>query len=235
MIVQTRLNEKNPLTPRQRHTIGIIGIGIGLIIFLIAYISVHFKTGLFSLNAPLLDWLVNHRVTSLTSVLADITKLADPKLFAVIVAIVAIIWLAIKKEFYRPIILVSSVGVAIALATAVKTITHNARPPQLDMILPLESGFSFPSMHTIAITVSLLMFGYLIYSRKFNASFCWIWNILSVLLIAVVALSRLYLSYHWLTDVTAGAGLGLAVFGIMVLIDDWCIKRWNLNGSDQLL
>lgn len=235
MIIQTTLNEKFPLTSRQRRVIGTIGISIGLIIFFLAYISLHYKTGLFKLNAPVLDWFVNHRAHTVTSILADITKFADPKLFAVIVAVIAVLWVAIKREFYRPMLLVASVGIAIALATAVKTVTHNVRPPQLDMILPLETGFSFPSMHTIAITVSLLFFGYLIYSRKFNAAFCWIWNILAILLIGVVAISRLYLGYHWLTDVTAAFGLGLAVFGIMVLIDNWCVKHWNLNGSDQLL
>jgi len=35
----------------------------------------------------------------------------------------------------------------------------------------------------------------------------------------VVAFSRLYLGYHWLTDVTASMGLAVAVTGIVILAD----------------
>jgi membrane-associated phospholipid phosphatase len=36
---------------------------------------------------------------------------------------------------------------------------------------------------------------------------------------ALVALSRLYLGYHWLTDVVASIGLAFAVTGAVILAD----------------
>ena len=35
----------------------------------------------------------------------------------------------------------------------------------------------------------------------------------------MVAYSRLYLGYHWLTDVVASMGLALAVTGVVILAD----------------
>lgn len=42
-----------------------------------------------------------------------------------------------------------------------------------------------------------------------------------IAVIAVVAFSRLYLGYHWLTDVTASLLLAVAVLGLVVGVDAW--------------
>ena len=61
-----------------------------------------------------------------------------------------------------------------------------------------------------------------------------VWVAVSVVVIAVVGGSRLYLGYHFVTDVLAGASLAVAVLGGVVVIDRLHeIKRLSAaNGRD---
>ena len=45
------------------------------------------------------------------------------------------------------------------------------------------------------------------------------WGVATVVGTALVALSRLYLGYHFLTDVVAAAGLAVAVLGVVSVVD----------------
>jgi len=76
------------------------------------------------------------------------------------------VWAVYKRELWRPLLLVVSIGITVVFSTVIKLLTANGRPSQFDMIAPLEQGYSFPSWHTIGMGVFLLVIGYLIYSRK---------------------------------------------------------------------
>ena len=95
----------------------------------------------------------------------------------------------------------------------------NDRPSQINMIQPFETDFSFPSGHTIGTVVFLLVIGYLLYSRHFSGGKLIGWIILAFFGTAVIAISRLYLGYHWLTDVVASVGLGLIILAVIIIID----------------
>jgi undecaprenyl-diphosphatase len=93
------------------------------------------------------------------------------------------------------------------------------------MIKPFETDYSFPSGHTIGITVFLMVIGYLICSRRPGTIRAIIWIAVTMLGILAVSASRLYLGYHWLTDVIASVGLGLIVLAITIPIDRQFVDR----------
>ncbi|HIP53074.1 MAG TPA: phosphatase PAP2 family protein, partial [Chromatiales bacterium] len=80
----------------------------------------------------------------------------------------------------------------------------------------INSDWSFPSGHTLAATV---LFGFLavIVARTMAVQWRWVPYGIAALLTAVVAVSRLYLGVHWLSDVLGSFTLGLAWIAILGL------------------
>jgi undecaprenyl-diphosphatase len=198
---------------------------IGVAIFATSYIGMKQTVGLGRLNQLLLSWTVSHRNGFLTEIAKIITSIANPLPFAFLVCALVVVWAILKREIWRPTVLVGSIAVAAGTSALLKIVFMNARPPQIDMIPAFEYDFSFPSGHTIGMAVFLLVMGYLIYSRAFSSVKFWGWMAIAAIGTILVALSRLYLGYHWLTDVTASVGLAFLILAIVVIIDFAYVKR----------
>jgi membrane-associated phospholipid phosphatase len=89
----------------------------------------------------------------------------------------------------------------------VKALVDRPRPPGS---LIATSGASFPSGHAIAAAVTAVG---LVLVLAEAGSTRWSWEVRAVAFASVMALSRVYLRAHWLSDTVAGAllGAGLAL------------------------
>jgi len=65
----------------------------------------------------------------------------------------------------------------------------------------------------------LLVVGYLAWSRDADRRKLCVGGGVAVIGTLAVGLSRLYLGYHWLTDVSASATLAIAILGGVVVVD----------------
>ncbi len=218
-------NIKTAWTTKKSVITAVICFVIGLIIFIIAYLGMRQNSGLGTFNQPVLDWMINNRNSQVTSIMETVTTAASLQIFTVVVVGIAFVWGIFKKEIWRPFIFVGSVGFVAGVSTLLKSLTANNRPPQTSMIAPFELDYSFPSGHTISVVVCLLVLGYLIYSRRSSIVTVTSWLLLALVGSVIVAISRLYLGYHWLTDVTASLGLGLIILAIVIIIDRIVINR----------
>lgn len=210
---------KRPWGTTRRIITACLTLIIGLGLFTLAYIGMQFHTGLGSFDQSVLDWFVHHRDPYVTSVMQLLTTLASPVTFAAVVTIGAVIWTISKRQVWRPFLLVGAMGAAAIISMLLKNVFAHARPPHHLMISPLELDYSFPSGHTIVITVAILVLGYLICSRRTSAGHIVSWVFLSIIGIGLIAASRLYLGYHWLTDVSASIGLGFIILATIIFID----------------
>ena len=217
---------KEQLSTKKRWIIAIVSLIIGVVVFIIAYIGMKQKTGLGALNQPILSWMISHRNADITEITKIVTTVASPMIFTSIIGVVVIIWAIAKREIWRPILLAGAMAIAALVSIILKSVIKDPRPPQIDMIPMFETDFSFPSGHTIGMAVFLFVLGYLLYSWHYSVVRFWVWIIIALIGTGIIALSRLYLGYHWLTDVVASLGLALIILAIVIFIDIVANKRF---------
>lgn len=106
----------------------------------------------------------------------------------------------------------------------IKDVVERIRPDVM-MHLVTETGYSFPSGHSIN---SMFCYGIMIWLVRTNVKNERTANILTVLLavpMILVGLSRIYLGVHHPTDVLAGWCLGLFSICAVILIMEWIRGR----------
>lgn len=120
-------------------------------------------------------------------------------------------WLAHHRRWAHLGALVLAVGVSEVSIGALKDLVARPRPPH-----PLvhTTGFSFPSGHAVAGAVTALAVVIMVLPPGPER---WTWEVRAGLFALVMALSRTYLSAHWLSDVVAGTLFGSAVVLIAVV------------------
>ncbi|WP_029433626.1 phosphatase PAP2 family protein [Blastococcus sp. URHD0036] len=110
--------------------------------------------------------------------------------------------LAWRRHWLRLAAFALAIGTSEALIGPVKAAYDRARPPDS---LIATSGASFPSGHAVAAAVTAVG---LVLVLAPPGPMRWRWEVRAALFAAVMAMSRVYLRAHWLSDVLAGALLG---------------------------
>jgi membrane-associated phospholipid phosphatase len=119
----------------------------------------------------------------------------------------ALVLLAWRRHWLRTAAFALAVLTSELFIGPVKATVDRARPPGA---LIETSAASFPSGHAIATAVTAV--GLVLVLARPGPS-RWRWEVNAVLFTAIMALSRVYLRAHWLSDTVAGAllGAGLAL------------------------
>lgn len=133
-----------------------------------------------------------------------------------------ILFLVIKNRKIGLSIIIN-LGVVTILNQALKFLLRRPRPT--DYRLVEETGFSFPSGHSM---VSLAFYGYLIYLvYKYIKNKYIKWSIISLLsiLILLIGVSRIYLGVHYTSDVIGGFLMSFSYLVLYIsLVKKYLIK-----------
>ena len=204
----------------------LVGLGIGM--FAGVLDAVNEQDDVWRVDEPVLEWLAAHRVGWLTSLATGVTNTFGPTILPVLVAVGCGVWWLVTRRWRDPALLVAAMLLAVAVSTAIKALVGRPRPPEMSMSVPgVETSASFPSGHTIGAATLVLVLAYLVARSRRTWRATVVWAVVSVVVIVVVAATRLYLGYHFVTDVLAGACLAIAVLGVVVCVDRWPARDWR--------
>jgi membrane-associated phospholipid phosphatase len=163
---------------------------------------------LIQVDALISEWFRTHADARVEAGMAFASALASTATVGVLFALVggALLW---KRLWYRLLGLVLVVPGGMLLNIVLKNLFDRARPGWADPLMAL-TGPGFPSGHTMMAT---LIYGYIaIYLMLAIASWRWraFMAIVTFALVFLVALSRMYLGAHYLSDVLAAMAAGTA-------------------------
>ncbi len=173
------------------------------------------------------DWLHVHAKPAITQLMLVITHAHGTPAIITFTALVSL-YLIWKRDWYWLADLVDVVPVGMLLNVLMKYAFQRARPYFDDPLLVLTT-YSFPSGHVAGAT---LFYGLLAAYMVVHITE-WRWRLVIVLfaflIVVVVALSRMYLGVHYLSDVLAAFAEGLAwVVLCLTALNTWqhTTARW---------
>jgi len=148
-----------------------------------------------------------------------IATVSGPVGMPIIVLVTTLVWALTSRRLWRPVLLASAMILGVLLTFLIAHLVGRPRPPEEFMLLGFDPTPSFPSGHAVGVGDFLLAGGYLVCSRRWSATRIVLCAITAVIGIFLVDFSRLYLGYHWFTDVAAALGLSVAVLGLVIAVD----------------
>ncbi len=167
-----------------------------------------------------LDWIREHIACPfLDVVMPIITDFCEGGIGCILIAIALLFF---KKTRKAGITMGAALLIGLLLCNlTLKPLIARTRPfafnPDITLIIPQPSEYSFPSGHSVAAFEGA--FSIFLYNRK--------WGIPALIFAALIALSRLYLYVHYPTDVIAGSILGCLFAWAAYLLVNWCEKLYK--------
>ncbi|MDO4032058.1 phosphatase PAP2 family protein [Clavibacter michiganensis] len=180
------------------------------------YDNVTDADGVAGLDKPLLAFMIGIRTPWLNEAATAYTDVAGVVIMPII-AVVTMLFLAVRRRSWTPIILVVAAGGGSLLLTiAGKDLIGRARPALADAVPPYETSPSFPSGHTLNAVAIAGILAYLLLLRQHRRLTRVLSITVAVVFAVTIGISRVYLGHHWFTDVLAAFFLSGAWLAVVI-------------------
>lgn len=191
----------------------------------LAALAEHVMTGrpLTQVDQQLSAWISRNRSPGLTTFFIVVTSLGSTAV-GVIVAVILGIYLLLRRQRYWFAATTLTIAGGALLNRSLKLAFQRARPAFDDPVSTF-AGYSFPSGHTLTATVVFGTLALYLFTRKKNFRTRVVVVCLAILVVLMVASSRIYLGAHYLTDVLAAITEGVAWISLCFTLVSWLRHR----------
>jgi len=201
-----------------------------LLFMIIGYIVKFYPEMLVSFDQPIQTAIRGDLPKTLTLLFRAITHLIDIPVIISWVLIVAFIFYR-KQWKMESYLMLGNLTLAGILIVTFKNIYQRPRPEILHLVE--EKGFSFPSGHSLAVTIMVGTLIVILSQRIKNTVWRKIVQILLSLYIVSVLVSRIYLGVHYPSDVIASLCVGLGVLFMEFPFYDKLRFQWRFKGKQK--
>ena len=201
-----------------------------LLFMIIGYIVKFYPEMLVSFDQPIQTAIRGDLPETLTLLFRAITHLIDIPVIISWVLIVAFIFYR-KQWKMESYLMLGNLTLAGILIVTFKNIYQRPRPEILHLVE--EKGFSFPSGHSLAVTIMVGTLIVILSQRIKNTVWRKIVQILLSLYIFSVLVSRIYLGVHYPSDVIASLCVGLGVLFMEFPFYDKLRFQWPFKGKQK--
>ena len=201
-----------------------------LLFMIIGYIVKFYPEMLVSFDQPIQTAIRGDLPETLTLLFRAITHLIDIPVIISWVLIVAFIFYR-KQWKMESYLMLGNLTLAGILIVTFKNIYQRPRPEILHLVE--EKGFSFPSGHSLAVTIMVGTLIVILSQRIKNTVWRKIVQILLSLYIFSVLVSRIYLGVHYPSDVIASLCVGLGVLFMEFPFYDKLRFQWRFEGKQK--
>lgn len=201
-----------------------------LLFVILGYIVKFYPNMLIGFDQPIQTAIRGDLPASLTFFFRTITHLIDIPVIITWVLIVAFIFYR-KQWKLESYLMLGNLTLAGILIVTFKNIYQRPRPEIVHLVE--EEGFSFPSGHSLAVTIMVGTLIVILSQRIKNSAWRKVVQIgLGIYLVSVLV-SRIYLGVHYPSDVLASLCLGLGILFIEFPFYDKLRFKWRFTGKQK--
>ena len=186
-----------------------------MFLFLLVFGTLAFLTGTngFPYDETVIAWIDKVSSSSLLGMMEIMSMIGSSEAVLLLTFLITVIFLLKKDWFHTIFFLTVSVGGAV-LNFVLKFLFQRERPGEMSHIEVFNysidiPSYSFPSGHMMRITILFLFLIYVSYRFIKHIAFRLLASIILIVTLVGVALSRLFLDAHFLSDVLAAGSISI--------------------------
>lgn len=206
---------------------------VGLGLFTAIAQNIFRNSSITAIDHEVLNWMRAHRSSSVDALMIGASLLASFP-FLMPAVLTGAVYMIRQRVWSALATLVLAVPGGSLLHLTLKSGFHRLRPAT-EMTVVAITDYSFPSGHTVAATVFYGLLATIVLSQTRQTWLRFIATFSAIGVIMIVALSRVYLRVHFLSDVLAGIAIGVAWLSLSLAAGHALRGKLGPRGKPQLI